>query len=1071
MSNISLDFFQNGLYNSVKNICSDIKENDELEASFGSVKKPISLKKFNNILKYINIRGKNDKLSIIDTTTLDILYSYDQKTNSVYRLTIHDIDNINKFIREFETLKDKNHVIFSRNVIAFLNQEKSDKIQLINKIKSPKKFIALEEYDIRIKMSEEKSDIGQSELLKLESLKESETKFISYRFKQRKSLIIHNNDKFKISIDLTNVKSNRSIHLLSSSNSKYELEVDVSFKKSIEDNIIKEVLDKMALIIFDLERFLQQSTILVTKTESIQLIKAFNKLAYDDENESYKDLPGMQSASVEVQHVLDYIPGNYTITDKADGERYFLMIYENALYLLSNNLDVKKIKILQKNNHNLTVIDGEYLYLPQYRKCLYLSFDVLFSKGVDIRSTEQLKDRLKILNEIYTDIFNIETVIGDVSKEKLTDIKSIRKFHENNMINHLIQLNNKLGESSEDLIFNYKYFIFPTIGNQEEIYNLTALMYELYTSNTGKKKCPYVLDGIIYTPINQKYTRNQRDIKFKVLKWKPEKSNSIDFYVEYERNPDTKKISTVYDRTNDKSLEDYIDEKKTSSTSTDIDFTDMGEYTVNNSTYQILNLYVGKVKNNQETPVLFQKENDLSQAYIYVKDGYARDIEGNLIEDATVVEFSYNDDINIPEKFRWIPLRTRFDKTESVMMHKRKYGNNSEIANRVWNSIQNPIKFDDIKLLGDAETAKKQITLLKSKITSETISMSRRDDKYYQIITNLGKSLRNYHNWIKSNMIYTYCEKKTLLDSTKVSMDILDIGVGRGGDLMKLYHAKVKSSVGIDVNESGIFSGSDGAISRYNVMKKKMPGFPKMSFLVADAGQKLDFINQSSLGQMNDQTVKLLKQVFGENENSTKHSTFDVINAQFMIHYLFRNNLTWNNFCSNVSKYLRSDGYLLITTFDGELVDKTFKNGHIIREYISDDGQKKTLFDIVKKYPDNLDIKSLKSSDKNFGIQIDVHNPMFMNEGEYITEYLVNPSFLINELKSKCNMRLVETESFQNLYYVYQDFFVNTAEYESKLETRKFFDNVKEFYNLNDEVTKSLFEFSRLNRYYIFQKK
>ena len=93
-----------------------------------------------------------------------------------------------------------------------------------------------------------------------------------------------------------------------------------------------------------------------------------------------------------------------------------------------------------------------------------------------------------------------------------------------------------------------------------------------------------------------------------------------------------------------------------------------------------------------------------------------------------------------------------------------------------------------------------------------------------------------------------------------------------------------------------------------------------------------------------------------------------------------------------------------------------------------------------------------------------------MDEGVYQTEYLVKPSFLINELKTKCNMRLIETESFQNLYYVYEDFFTHTANFESKLETRKFFNDVKEFYNKKDEITRDWFEYSKLNRYYIFQK-
>ena len=51
---------------------------------------------------------------------------------------------------------------------------------------------------------------------------------------------------------------------------------------------------------------------------------------------------------------------------------------------------------------------------------------------------------------------------------------------------------------------------------------------------------------------------------------------------------------------------------------------------------------------------------------MFLQDGEARDIEGNIIQDNTVVEFYYNNDPNIPDKHRWVPLRTRYDKTESV---------------------------------------------------------------------------------------------------------------------------------------------------------------------------------------------------------------------------------------------------------------------------------------------------------------------------------------------------------------------------------------------------------------------
>lgn len=1059
MSKVSLNIFQKDLENKIKKICSNIKPNSELEVTFGNKYKPISLKKFHNLVKYLNVRMKRDKFKLVHNTTLDIIYNYDQKTNSTYRITVSDIDKINNFIQSNNLLK--NHTIFSKQVRTCLDNLEGDtkNIFIINKVKSPEKFIQLDEYDIRIKFSEE-NELEQSVLRKLLSLDENERHQIRFRFKQRISLVIEDNPNYKMSIDLTDVKASNMLGNLTNIVSRYELELDVSFKKSTND---MKMLDKFAENMLSIEQFLQESSLLITQTESNNVVKNLNKLAYGDDNESYKDLPGMQSTSVEVYHVLDHIPGNYTATDKADGERYFLMIHNNQVYLISNNLEVKKIKSdlgVKSSPYNLTVLDGEYLYIPKYRKFLFLTFDVLFFQGKDVRDEESLRNRLLYASKILKDVFSVDLIVSSYGDENVYD------YHKKNITTHLTQLNNSLKNADDNQVINGKYFIFPmTVSQQYEIYNLSTLLWESYVLS-GDSECPYKLDGIIYTPINQKYTRNIRETKFKILKWKPENTNSIDFYVQYERNPDTKKIVTVYDRTNtEKTLEEYVDENKSAT----IDFDNVDKYKTSNAVYQILNLYVGNIKNNQEMPVPFQKENDNNLAYIYLVDGYARDIEGNIIQDGTVVEFAYNNLGNTPDKFKWIPLRTRFDKTESVMRFKRKYGNNMEIANRIWNSIKNPIRFEDMKLLSNKNTNQEHIKLLKTKITAETIGLAKRDDTYYQLITNLGKTMTAFHNWIKSNLIYTYCSKKTLLDNSKAFLEILDIGTGRGGDLLKFYHAKVKSVIATDVNEAGFNSGSDGAISRYNIFKKKFPHFPKITFIVADAGQKLDYENQTKVSKMNDINSRLLKQVFGENQKVSKHNTFDVINAQFMIHYLLKNVETWENLCYNVNKFLRRDGYLLVTTLDGQMVFNELKKGKLNQEYIDENGKKKFMFDIKKKYPDNLELSKLKGYE-NLGVAVDVYMSLFMEEGVYHEEYLVNPSFLINEFKNKCGMRLVETETFQNLYYVYEDFFKNTANFESKVETRKFFNDVKKFYNTDDENTKKWFEYSRMNRYYIFQK-
>ena len=53
--------------------------------------------------------------------------------------------------------------------------------------------------------------------------------------------------------------------------------------------------------------------------------------------------------------------------------------------------------------------------------------------------------------------------------------------------------------------------------------------------------------------------------------------------------------------------------------------------------------------------------------------------------------------------------------------------------------------------------------------------------------------------------------------------EILDYGCGRGGDILKFYHSRVKSYVGYDPYSNGIHSSTDGTISRYNNYRKKMP--------------------------------------------------------------------------------------------------------------------------------------------------------------------------------------------------------------------------------------------------------
>jgi hypothetical protein len=157
-----------------------------------------------------------------------------------------------------------------------------------------------------------------------------------------------------------------------------------------------------------------------------------------------------------------------------------------------------------------------------------------------------------------------------------------------------------------------------------------------------------LLDGIIYTGIDQKYIRDKREHKFPIYKYKPPITNSLDVYITYQKNTESGGYLEFYDNC-------------------------VGG--LNNKIFRVINFFVGDSIGNKEVPSPFMKEQNNHEAFFALEKGAVRDVEGNLVNDETVVEVIYVNDINIPHQYRWKILRTRWDKTESVLRDK----NNMEI--------------------------------------------------------------------------------------------------------------------------------------------------------------------------------------------------------------------------------------------------------------------------------------------------------------------------------------------------------------------------------------------------------
>lgn len=1012
--------------NNIASVFKKIDKDGEFEVGFFKSSEKMGLENFIEIMKYMNFRGKQDKINLERVVMLDIVHSTREEPESK-RITITGNIKVNKYMEMLH--QRKNHIIFS-----VLNTIEDKGITFMKKIKEKENIVDLNEFNLRFKLADEiKMDKNE-----LSQVDRSQRDNVIFRYKNRLSLIVADDEDKTIRIDLTSTKMSKNINKIERMNPDYELEIEY-FSKTGKVN--PKSLDVMYDEITKFLKIIQQSNSLITKSEQESVIEKYSDLLNVDKSRMMS-LDARNAQSLEIQHVVDKLPNKYAVTDKADGERYFLLIHNMNIYLISINLIVKNTGIVlleEAKEYNNTVLDGEYIFIPKENRHIFMVFDCLIKGGQDIRNNPIFLERLMHADEVIEKCFvskKDEYYKAAKYTEKQFDTDKIIKFHEKEIKNFMDSINKAIPNNKESLLIRRKYFIGVQGGKDNEIFKYANLMFEKFVYDKDVD-CPYILDGLMFHPLEQKYST--KDSKFVEYKWKPADKNSIDFYITFQRSPQTRKILTLYD-----------DSK--------------GEY-IKGKPYQIVNLHVGKRIRGVEQPVLFEPEKDSIkyQAYIFLEKGAVRDEKGNMLQDKTVVEFYYNNDATIPDKFRWVPMRTRYDKTESVRRFGTKHGNYSEIAYKVWRSIRNPFTIGDIKILSDDLTYIKHSNTLRGRVDHSDIVSEMKENAYFQKRTMLGKTMRSFHNFIKSNLIYTMCHYGY---EGGRHLSILDYGVGRGADIMKYYYAEATLVVGFDIDLNGIMSPTDGAVSRYNQHKKTHPNFPPMSFIHADGGAPLDPDSQDrALGGTTPKNRELLSKYFST--TPSKRHQFDRINCQFVMHYFLANDVVWNNFLMNVRDYLTPGGYFIASTFDGDRVLEVLgDNNNYTVNYTTQKGEQFVFFDIVKKYG------NLKKGDTiGVGNAIGFHNAIDFNEGVYVTEYLVQKDFVEKEFLEKCNMELVETDLFENQHTLQKPFLSGPMNAESVDKTRKFLQEASQFYDSTQDINATTFKLSRLYRYFIFRKK
>lgn len=1008
----------------IQSMIDSHRQNKEFEVSIFSSKETsqdlLTLEKFENLISVLTVVANREKVTPIYSNTLDISFSLKNITNdalTTYRITITDIEQINQYMEMLH--QRKNSLVFSV-LVGFIHDKgvENKNITIMKKTKHIKSYITLDDVYLRFKLDDEEQ-LTKNEIAKLSNIVKSykeEDYNINYRFKERTSFTLER-EKNKFTIDLTRVRSSNKINAIENNNMKREIEIEADIKNS------KTVLPSILSICEFIIKTVQESNFLITKTTSNAVIAKYKNILnlQDDKNSLYN----RNVISLEVQHVVDFLPNKYAITDKADGDHCQLIVVEKgACYILTQNLVVKDIGIMVDKKFIGSILDGELILVKQ-NKYLFMTFDCLILGDINVKNEEQLFKRLEYADELIQAINKTKFTYEQLDLEKYNvgefDGKNgMLQYHKQNLLLFYDDIDDALQGKSNNTLFRRKYFI-PVYGvKSNEIFKYISMMWNTY-SHDNTLKCPYHLDGWVAQPLNEKYVVEKNLVKLFDYKWKPPTRNSIDFYAEFERELGTNKIIVAFDNTFDN--------------------------TIKNQKYCVVNLFVGSFANGVEKPIPFYPEKSLSQMYVYLDENeIPRSQDGKQINDKTVIECYYDNNLNKPYPFRWIPIETRYDKTESVQKYGQKYGNFVTTAQNIMNSIMNPLLAEDFDVLAKDELFPEMFEKLRSRITLE----SRVTEQYYAQKDKINTDMRKFHNYVKSNLIYTYFNAYY----TFIQNNVFELASGVGGELNKLYYVLAKSSVGIDLDAGNVTE----CVGRYNNLRKTKPNFPPMSFIRADLSIKLDVESQEKMiGDFTFNNKELLNKYFVNNI-----TLFDALSCQFALHYFFKNSDTWNNFLTTVDTYSREGSFFIVTLFDGDLVREKLKNvSHYEEFYTTATGEKKVLFDIVKRYAD-------EDKKEEFGQTISVHMSWISNEGTYIDEYLVKPDFLINEM-AKIQFDLVDTDNFNNQYEMSKRFLQYGAKHDAT-KNKGTFSDVYKLYG-DDEIDIASRSYSFLNRYYVFKKK
>lgn len=236
-------------------------------------------------------------------------------------------------------------------------------------------------------------------------------------------------------------------------------------------------------------------------------------------------------------------------------------------------------------------------------------------------------------------------------------------------------------------------------------------------------------------------------------------------------------------------------------------------------------------------------------------------------------------------------------------------------------------------------------------------------DLVYEEIPENINNLRSFHNTIKMGLIL---EAKKITDGDK----LLDVAVGRGGDIGKWTRAKFKYVTAFDNDKKSIYEKNDfdGAIQRYQDMRGKT------------------FVPKCFFWNISATDPNVLEKVNGKDRGVV----YDVVSCQFALHYFVKD---LDTLLEMVSKKLRKGGVFIGTASNGNLIKKNILEKDINIPFLS----------ICKKDSESYDYELTSNCSKE-------RETYFQYRGA-LSEYYLDIELLIEKCK-KYSLEPLSVETF-----------------------------------------------------------